>query len=75
LLFKCNLRRLSDYHNLMNYTREIYQMPGVAATVDFPKIKLGYHGGMRRLNPRGVLPLGPALDVTAPRDRSQLGAA
>ena len=35
LLFKCNLRRLSDYHNLSNYTREIYQMPGVAATVDF----------------------------------------
>jgi putative glutathione S-transferase len=75
LLFKCNLRRLSDYHNLSNYTREIYQMPGVAATVDFKKIKLGYYGGMRHLNPRGILPLGPALDFTAPHDRSQLGTA
>ena len=47
VLFKCNLRRLADYHNLSNYTRDIYQMPGVAATVDFRKIKLGYYGGMR----------------------------
>jgi glutathionyl-hydroquinone reductase len=73
LLFKCNLRRLADYHHLSNYTREIYQMPGVAATVDFGKIKLGYYGGMRHLNPRGILPLGPALDFTQPHDRSQIG--
>jgi len=58
LLFKCNLRRLADYHHLSNYTREIYQMPGVAETVDFDKIKLGYYDGMRHLNPRGILPLG-----------------
>jgi putative glutathione S-transferase len=72
VLFKCNLRRLADYHNLSNYTREIYQMPGVAATVDFYKIKLGYYGGMRHLNPRGILPLGPALDFSLPHDRSRL---
>jgi glutathionyl-hydroquinone reductase len=73
LLFKCNLRRLCDYHNLSNYTREIYQMPGVAKTIDFNKIKLGYYGGMRHLNPRGILPLGPALDFAASHDRSRLG--
>jgi glutathionyl-hydroquinone reductase len=74
LLFKCNLRRLSDYPNLSNYTREIYQMPGVAATVDFDKIKLGYYGGMRHLNPRGILPLGPVLDFAAAHDRARLSA-
>ena len=74
VLFKCNLRRLADYHNLSNYTREIYQMPGVAATVDFHKIKLGYYGGMRHLNPRGILPLGPGLDFSRPHDRSGLAA-
>jgi putative glutathione S-transferase len=74
LLFKCNLRRLADYHHLSNYTREIYQLPGVAATVDFEKIKLGYYGGMRHLNPRGILPLGPALDFAAPHDRSARAA-
>jgi putative glutathione S-transferase len=56
LLFKCNLHRLADYHHLSNYTREIYQMPGVAATVDFENIKLGYYGGMRHLNPRAFGP-------------------
>jgi len=71
VLFKCNLRRLVDYHNLWNYTREIYQMPGVAETVDFARIKLGYYGGMRHLN-NGILPLGPALDFTAPHDRARL---
>jgi glutathionyl-hydroquinone reductase len=74
-LFKCNLRRIADYHNLSNYLRDIYQLPGVAETVDFPRIKLGYYGGMRHLNPNGILPVGPELDLSAPHDRSRLGAA
>jgi glutathionyl-hydroquinone reductase len=61
LLFKCNLRHLADHHRLSNYTGEIHQMPGPAATVDFEKIKLGYYGRVRHLNPRGILPLGPPL--------------
>ena len=48
-------------------------MPGMAATVDFEKIKFGYYEGMRHLNPRGILPLGPALDFAAPHDRAQFG--
>ncbi|HEV8680927.1 MAG TPA: glutathione S-transferase C-terminal domain-containing protein, partial [Stellaceae bacterium] len=71
VLFKCNRRRLTDYPNLWSYTREIYQMPGVAETVDFPRIKLGYFGGMRHLN-NGILPLGPELDFAAPHDRGRL---
>ena len=70
--FKCNLRRLADYHNLSNYTRDIYQMPGIAETVDIPDIKLGYYGGMRNLNPSGIIPLGPELDFSAPHDRGRL---
>ena len=73
--FKCNLRRLADYHNLSNYTRDIYQMPGVAETVDIPRIKLGYYGGMRNLNPSGIIPLGPELDFSAPHDRGRLAKA
>jgi putative glutathione S-transferase len=72
VLFKCNLRRLADYYNLSNYTREIYQMPGVAETVDFGLIKLGYYGGMRHINPNGILPAGPAIDFAAPHDRARL---
>jgi len=73
--FKCNLRRLADYHNLTNYTRDIYQMPGVAETVDIPRIKLGYYGGMRNRNPSGIIPVGPELDFSAPHDRGRLAKA
>jgi len=73
--FKCNLRRLADYHNLSNYTRDIYQMPGVAETVDIRGIKLGYYGGMQHLNPSGIIPLGPELDFAAPHDRGLLPKA
>jgi glutathionyl-hydroquinone reductase len=73
--FKCNLRRLADYHNLSNYLREIYQMPGVAATIDMPLIKLGYYGGMPNLNPSGIIPLGPELDFAAPHDRGEFAKA
>ena len=73
--FKCNLRRLADYHNLSNYARDIYQMPGVAETVDIPRVKLGYYGGMRNLNPSGIIPLGPELDFSAPHDRGRLAKA
>jgi putative glutathione S-transferase len=73
--FKCNLRRITDYHNLSNYMREIYQMPGVAETVDMPGIKLGYYGGMPNLNPNGIIPLGPELEFAAPHDRGNLAKA
>jgi glutathionyl-hydroquinone reductase len=72
LLFKCNLRRLVDYHNLWGYTREIYQMPGVAGTVDLARIKLGYYGGMRHLN-NGILPLGRRS--ISPRRTTAAGSA
>ena len=73
--FKCNLRRLADYHNLSNYTRDTYQMPGVAETVDIPRIKLGYYGGMRNVNPSGIIPLGPEVDFSAPHNRGRLAKA
>jgi glutathionyl-hydroquinone reductase len=73
--FKCNLRRLADYHHLSNYLREIYQLPGIAATVDLARIKAGYYQGMRHINPSGIVPVGPAgplLDFAAPHDRARL---
>jgi putative glutathione S-transferase len=73
--FKCNLRRIADYHNMSNYMREIYQMPGVAETVDMPGIKLGYYGGMPNLNPSGIIPLGPEVDFAAPHDRGDFAKA
>jgi putative glutathione S-transferase len=71
--FKCNLRRIVDYPNLSNYLRDLYQTPGVAETVDFDHIKRHYYGSHRRINPTGIVPLGPALDLAAPHDRGRFG--
>jgi len=73
--FKCNLRRLADYPNLWNYTRELYQQPGVAETVDLYHIKQHYYGSHPTVNPTGIVPKGPALDFSAPHNRAALKAA
>jgi putative glutathione S-transferase len=73
--FKCNLRRIDDYPNLSNYLRDLYQVPGVAETVNMDHIKRHYYGSHRRLNPSGIVPLGPALDFTAPHDRAKFELA
>jgi glutathionyl-hydroquinone reductase len=67
--FKCNLRRIADYPNLSNYVRDLYQVPGVAETVKLDHIKRHYYGSHRKLNPHGIVPLGPELDFAAPHDR------
>lgn len=69
--FKCNLRRIIDYPNLSNYVRDLYQVPGVAETVDLGQIKRHYYGSHRHINPTGIVPLGPALDFDAAHDRAR----
>jgi putative glutathione S-transferase len=69
--FKCNIRRIVDYKNLWGFTRDIFQIPGVAETVDFTHIKRHYYMSHRRINPTGIVPVGPALDFDAPADRSR----
>jgi glutathionyl-hydroquinone reductase len=69
--FKCNLRRIVDYPNLSNYLRDLYQQPGVAATVNMDHIKRHYYGSHRHVNPTGIVPVGPALDFLAPHDRGR----
>jgi len=71
--FKCNLRRIVDYPNLSNYLRDLFQTPGIAATVDFDHIKRHYYGSHRKINPTGIVPLGPKLDLGAPHDRGRFG--
>ncbi|MCQ4347023.1 glutathione S-transferase family protein [Pseudomonas stutzeri] len=71
--FKCNLRRLSDYPNLWAYTRELYQWPGVSATVNLQHIKEHYYRSHGTINPNGIVPLGPVLDLARPHGRDLLG--
>jgi glutathionyl-hydroquinone reductase len=69
--FKCNLRRIADYPNLSNYLRDLYQVPGVAGTVNLDQIKRHYYGSQRQVNPTGIVPIGPILDFTSPHDRGR----
>jgi len=67
--FKCNLRRLADYPNLWGHTRELYQIPGVADTVNLDHIKRHYYVTHRAINPTGVVPRGPEIDFLEPHGR------
>jgi len=67
--FKCNVRRLRDYNNLWPYTRELYQMPGVADTVHLDHIKAHYYRSHKTINPTGIVPVGPEIDFAEPHGR------
>ena len=62
--FKCNQKRLVDYLHLWRYTRNLYQVPGVADTVNMDHIKRHYYGTHASLNPTGIVPKGPEIDFT-----------
>lgn len=69
--FKCNLRRIADYPNLAPYTRDLYQTPGIAPTVNLSHIKRHYYESHPTINPTGIVPLGPVLDYGAPHGRAE----
>ena len=73
--FKCNIRRIVDYPNLFGYLRDLYQVHGIAETVDVDHIKRHYYTSHRSINPTGIIPAGPLIDLTAPHDRARLKAA
>jgi len=69
--FKCNLRRIADYPNLSHYLRELYQWPGIAATVNFEHVKQHYYYSHDSINPARIVPQGPQLDLSEPHDRDR----
>jgi putative glutathione S-transferase len=73
--FKCNVRRIVDYPNLRGFTRDIYQLPGVADTVYVDHIKEHYYRSHDDINPTGFVPVGPDVDFEAAHDRERLPGA
>ncbi|WP_439149318.1 glutathione S-transferase family protein [Sulfitobacter sp.] len=69
LHFKCNRKRIIDYPNLWAYTRELYQMPGIADTVVMDHIVRHYHYSHDMINPNRIIPINPVLDFMAPHGR------
>ena len=73
--FKCNIRQLKEYPALWAYTRELYQWPGVAETVNMDHIRHHYHRSHETINPHRILPAGPVIDFMEPHGRDGLKAA
>jgi len=72
LHFKCNRQRIVDYPNLWAYTRELYQVPGVAETVNMDHIVRHYHYSHDSINPHRIVPINPVLDYLEPHGREHL---
>ncbi|WEX76540.1 glutathione S-transferase family protein [Sinorhizobium numidicum] len=70
--FKCNIRRIADYPNLCAYLRDLYQVPGIAETVNMRHIKQHYYRSHTMINPTGIVPAGPELNLAAPHGRDKL---
>jgi len=69
--FKCNVRRLSDFPNIWGWLKDVYQLPGVAETVDLLHIKRHSYGSQTWVNPTGIVPVGPTVDLSGPTGRTR----
>jgi putative glutathione S-transferase len=70
--FKCNRRAIHEYDNLWNYTKELYQLPGVAETVNVDHVVRHYYRSHGEINPKRLVPTGPDIDFAEPHDRDRL---
>lgn len=71
--FKCNLRRIVDYTHLQGYLQDLYQLPGIAETVNLDHIKRHYYVTHTEINPTQIVPVGPELSFAAAHRRERLG--
>lgn len=69
--FKTNRQLLSSFPNISHYVRELYQVPGIADTVDFEHIKTHYYASHGSINPTGIVPSGPILEFDQPHNRTR----
>jgi putative glutathione S-transferase len=70
--FKTNRQQIADYPALSNYVRELYQVKGIAETVNFAHIKTHYYASHLTINPTGIVPVGPAQDFTKAHNRQSI---
>lgn len=71
--FKCNKKQIADYPNIYGYMKELYQVPGVAETVNFDHIKRHYYFSHTMINPTQIIPVGPEKDLMSAHGRENIG--
>jgi putative glutathione S-transferase len=70
--FKTNRQQIADYPAMSNYLRQLYQIQGIAGSVNFEHIKTHYYGSHLTINPTGIVPVGPAQDFTQVHNRQSI---
>jgi len=70
--FKCNRNKLTEFHHISSYVRELFQFEGIESTVDLEYTKSHYYASHDTINPTLIVPRGPQQDFTAPHDRNSL---
>jgi putative glutathione S-transferase len=69
--FKTNKRQIADHPAISNYLRQLYQIEGIAESVNFEHIKTHYYASHLTINPTGIVPVGPAQDFTQVHNRQE----
>ncbi|WCJ28489.1 Glutathione S-transferase family protein [Euphorbia peplus] len=69
--FKCNKKLLREFPNLFNYTKDVFQIPGMSSSVNMAHIKRHYYGSHPSINPFGIIPLGPDINFASTHDREK----
>lgn len=69
--FKCNKKLIREYPNLLNYIKDIFQIPGMSSTVNMDHIKRNYYGSHPSIDPLGIIPIGSHIDYSSPHDRAK----
>jgi putative glutathione S-transferase len=70
--FKCNRHKLSEFHHISNYVNELYQVKGIAGTVDLEYTKIHYYASHVTINPTQIVPLGAEQNFNAPHNRERI---
>ena len=73
--FKCGKRRIVDYPNLWGYLKDLYQLPGIAETVQLEHIKHHYYASHESINPTRIVPEGPSINFSQAHKRAALSSA
>lgn len=74
IYFKCNARSVANSPALLNYCREVYNMPGVKETVNMRQIKEHYYCSHPDYNRWSIVPRGPDFEklLQEPHNRDRL---
>ncbi len=70
--FKCNKKMIAQYPHLLGYLKELYQVEGIAETVNMEHIKRHYYFSHRHINPTQIVPKGPELDLLSAHGREAM---